>query len=79
VLPPLFPLLPLPAAAAAVSVVIVAATIIFAAAVVVVAAAVVLVCACSHYLVVDMLAVSIMMKTIKIKTLLEVLLRDASG
>ena len=27
----------------------------------------------------DMLAVSIMMKTIKIKTLLEVLLRDASG
>jgi hypothetical protein len=28
---------------------------------------------------VDMLAVSIMMKTIKIKTLLEVLLRDASG
>ena len=28
---------------------------------------------------VDMLAVSIMMKIIKIKTLLEVLLRDASG
>jgi hypothetical protein len=27
----------------------------------------------------DMLAVSVMMKTIKIKTLLEVLLRDASG